>query len=156
FDSTDSILWRRYSKNFAKELERPLFVSIEVCEYFPNVEMAIRRESSCIEKYIPRDWNAENGAADIDVRKIKRFAVEGHETLRPDLSDIGPEIRKQLAFFGLAIHSRSIQFHPVKTNADNAASARIQSETIKSFLPFFVRARVQQNLPGAARYTFRI
>ena len=111
------------SENFAEKFQSALPVALEIRQNFAHVEMPFRAETAGIQQQVARDRDARNRAANIDVWKIKRLAVERDETLRPDLTDIGPEVGQQFAFVRLAVRSRAVQFKPVDTNADDPAGA---------------------------------
>src|SRR5262249_1682300 len=92
FAAVYSIFWRVNSEDFAEEFERPLSVTFEICEDFPHVEVPFCAIAACIEQKVPRDGYAHDRATNVDVRKIEGFSVERNETLRADLTNVGPEI----------------------------------------------------------------
>ena len=103
--AVDTILGGVHPKNVAEELKRSLSVPVEVGQHLANIEMALRAESPCIEQDVARNRHTVDGAPDVDIRKIKRFSIERHKTLGPNLSDIRPEIGEQLPLIVLAIHA---------------------------------------------------
>src|SRR5207249_11973027 len=129
--AVDSIFRRVHAKNVAKKFESSFPVPVEVCQHLANIEVALAAESPCIEQNVARNRHAVDGAADVDIRKVKRFSVECNKALRPDLPDIRPEVGQQFPLIILAVHARAIQFEPMDSDADNPSGAGIEAETIQ-------------------------
>src|SRR6266702_7379243 len=112
--------------------------------------MTFGAEPPRVEQKVAWNRDAVDGAADVDVRKVERLAVERDEALGPDLADIGPKIRQQLALVRLAVGARAIQLKPVHSDADDAAGARIEPETFENLLAVLIGFDVEQDLssPG--------
>src|SRR6185295_15158869 len=154
--SADAVLRRWHTEDFTEEFQSALLITIEVGKDLANIEVAVGGKPARIEEDVAWNRNTQNGAADIDIRKIERFAIEGHKPLGPDLSDIRPEIGQKLPLFGLAIDAGTIEFHPVQADADDAARAGIQSQAVENLLAFFFSDRIQQDFPGARGNAFEI
>ena len=92
--------------------------------------MPFGAEPPGIQQNIPWNGHTHDRAADIDIWKVEGLAVECHKTLRPDLPDVGPEVRQQFALIRLAICTGAVQFEPIHTNADDAAGTGIQTQAI--------------------------
>src|SRR5215470_50093 len=92
FAPVDSIFWRVDSKNFAEKFQRAFAVAFKICEYLPHVEVPFSTETARVQQKVARYGHPHNRTANIDVGEIKGLPIERHETLRPDLADVGPEI----------------------------------------------------------------
>src|SRR5438094_612705 len=92
FASVDSILRGIHAKDLAKKLEGPFPVSIKIGENFANIEVPFGAESPGIEDQVARNRHAHNRAPNVDVWEVERFSIERDKPLRPDLSDVAPEI----------------------------------------------------------------
>ena len=103
FAAINAIFRGVHAENLAKELQGSLAVTLEIRQDFPDVEVPFGAESARIEQDVTRNGHAHDGAADVDVGKIKGLSIECDEAMGPNLPDIGPEIREQLAFVSLAV-----------------------------------------------------
>jgi hypothetical protein len=149
--AVDATLRGIHAENLTEKLKSALAVTFEIRQYFAHVKVPFRAEAARVEKKISGNRNTHDGAADIDVRKIEGLAVEGHKTPRPDLADVGPEVREQLPLIRLAVGARSIEFKPVDADADDPAGAGIQAEAFKDLLPVLVSLDIEQDLPCPRR-----
>ena len=144
------------SENLAEKFERASAVALEIGQNFAHIEMPFGAEPAGIEQEVAGNGHAHDRASNVDVREIEGFAVKGHETLRPDLADIGPEVRQQFALIRLAIGPRALEFEPVNADADDSPGTGVQAEAFEDFLPVFVGFDIQKNFPGSCRNPLRI
>src|SRR4030095_10382007 len=93
-------------------------------------------------------------AANIDVGEVERLAVKGNEALRPDLTDIVPEVGQQLPLVRLAVGARPVEFDPVNADTNDPARARIEAEAIENLLAFLIGFHIQKNLACTGRNRF--
>ena len=103
FAAVDAVLGGGHAEDFAEELKSAPAVTFEIRKDFAHVEVTLCAEAARIQEKIARNWNAHDGAPDVDVGEIEGFPVEGDKALRPDLPDVGPEIRKQFPLIRLAV-----------------------------------------------------
>src|SRR5438552_14999076 len=119
FAAINAVFRRIHAEYLAKELERSLAVALEIRQDLPDIEVPFGAESARIKQKVTRNRDAHDGAADVDVGKIKGLSIECDETMGPNLPDIGPEIREQLALVSLAVCARAFQLEPIHTNAND-------------------------------------
>src|SRR5262245_38089004 len=146
FAAVDAVFRGMNPEDLTKKFQGALAVALEIRQNFAHVEMPFRTETAGIEQQVARNRHARDRAADVDIREIERLPVERYETLGPDLTDIGPEICQQLALIILAVGPRAVELEPVDTDADDAARARVQTETIEHLLPVVVGLDIEKNL----------
>ena len=156
FAAINSVFGGIHAENLAKELERSLPVTLEIRKDLPDIEVPLGAEPAGIEKYVSRNGDAHDGAADVDVGKIKGLSIECDKTMGPNLPDIGPEIREQLALVSLAVCARAFQLEPIHTNANDAAGTRIQPEALQNLLPVLFSRDLEQNFSSARGNQVRI
>src|SRR6266850_3106117 len=156
FAAINAVFRGIHAENLAKELECSLAIALEIRQDLPDIEVPFGAESARIEQNVTRNGHAHDGAADVDVGKIKGLSIERNKTMGPNLPDIGPEIRQQLALVSLAVCPRAFQLEPINTNANDAAGTWIQPEALQNLLPVVFSGDFEQNLARARGNQVRI
>jgi hypothetical protein len=101
--AVDAVFGGIDTEDFTKKLKRTFPVPLEICQNLTDIEVPFGTETAGIEKDIARDWNAHDRAPDIDIWKVEGLPIESHETVGPNLTDIGPEVGEKFPFVRLTI-----------------------------------------------------
>src|SRR5262249_8141731 len=147
----NSVFWRVDSEDFTEKFQCSFSITFEIRKNLTYIEVPLRAEPARVEQKITWNRHTHDRATNINVWKVEGLSIEGDETLRTDLSDVGQEVRQQLALVRLAIGAGTVQFEPVNADTNNSACTWIETEAVQNFLTVIVRFDVEENFTSAGR-----